>query len=1362
MKKAKLNKTFAVSQILSLIIEIFAFSFILGGMAVFSSEEVKAEGFVSQGCCLEAKDGSICQEMNTADSSLCKKELLGTSCSTVNECQKGCCYDSSNGECAFNSPKEQCLENGGNWNYEPTCRIQQCILGCCILGENAQTSTYKECVNSAKRFNFEINFQALDSDGSCNSKIGLDKTGACVIPSSDYSGENDCKITLKRNCQTGGGVFHENYLCTSKKLDTNCFKAKNTTCLQDKDEIYYVDSCGNPANIYDASKYDDENYWEQTISKELSCSSSDENCGNCNYKSGSFCQEYRKNKDEKPEMGNYVCRDLNCKTADGIKKHGESWCVSDYPFNETVFPVGTRQYRAVCMNGEIRVEPCADFNQEICVEKELRDNTKTEAKCQVNPWRSCLFANDKSTGAEIKEECEKNEYCILFNDYYSNRTSWNETLAANPSDLLLRSDGQILASFDYNMPIEQQGAANANTRDLNGILPHCVPKFAPGFVFWKETQDNNYGGSYIESKYICNIGNFNCISPKTRGCSLTSGFLSNVVCWGTFGLWGLIGNPSCSSWSDEQNWECNINGEHQTVRTNELPKLVAAFNERCRSVGSCGVNTNIAGKIGETNNSFKITRAKMDLHGDLNVISSSDYVLPTEYLASLPKAIKKISSLRDIQEIDSITGLGETSDSSINPRADTNSLQEVEEDVQSSVDAEREASEQAVATSLSNFGMYTGVASLFSSALWLADFFAVSMYSINWNVYYPRLDAYASMPSASAQFASFLNAIGIAALGAAIGSIAGSYLGQAIIRNQHWSPGHEREFMQGIIAYSALMGAGIAIAIYVIQGGCSVGPYGCVVGIIVALVILTAYSIYENCINNDYDENEYYVLNYQCNPWEAPKENSCDLCNNDVRPCSEYRCRSLGEKCVYNNANGEPGICTEGSGDWTSATITPYDDALSEGLKYYNIQSRSVEIKKDDGKDIEAYTTVEFGIQTDKAAQCKIDNKITSKFEDMAVAMNIDQDYGCEAGNCVNQGTYHKVALSPYIPEDESGSATLGLKQGDNRFYIRCKSSAGQVNNAEFVINLKIGEGPDRTPPNIKSASPQSGFYLKQGANSSSAFFLVDEPSECRYSQQVNSRFEDMTKALICMAGSQNSYLGRWPCYTTFGNLSAGENKIYIQCKDHPELAERSESTRNINRNSYEYSINVCSTGLNITKISPEEQIVTGRSPISANLKVETSGCIDGGKATCSYKFGNGGSMDFLNTNSKFHSQEFTNLIAGIHKINITCVDEAGNSDTKTTIIEVSLDNLAPSIIRAYYLDNRKLVVMTDENSVCRYSTNSTLGCSFLYDEDDSVLMSGNQQYHEGYWKYTEDYYIKCRDKYNNTNLNCGAVIRTY
>jgi hypothetical protein len=74
-----------------------------------------------------------------------------------------------------------------------------------------------------------------------------------------------------------------------------------------------------------------------------------------------------------------------------------------------------------------------------------------------------------------------------------------------------------------------------------------------------------------------------------------------------------------------------------------------------------------------------------------------------------------------------------------------------------------------------------------------------------------------------------------------------------------------------------------------------------------------------------------------------------------------------------------------------------------------------------------------------------------------------------------------------------------------------------------------------------------------------------------------------------------------------------------------------------------------------------------------------------------------------------------------------------------------------------------KVYIITDEESMCKYSTSSCNfdmskeGISMPYDFDASKT-------HYAEWKTDQNYYIKCSDKYNNqpNPSECSIVIRPY
>jgi hypothetical protein len=1256
--------------------------------------------------------------------------------------------------CSYNSPKQKCETSRGNWSNSATCQIQECSLGCCILSDQATVATSRECTNLANQLNLKKDFQPLDADGSCNSKLGLLETGACLYPSNDFSGENDCKFTSKAQCS---GTFYKDVLCTSKALNTNCKPAKNTTCVETKDQVYYLDSCGNTANVYDANRYNDTIYWDKIIPTSNSCSPSSKDCGNCNYLTGSICSQYKSKIDTKPTIGNNVCRDLNCKNG---KKNGESWCVSDYSNRETsaVAPIGSRWFKGICFDGEISIEPCADFNNEICIDNSATSGNSSgfsEAKCIINDWRSCISANEKKTYDEVKNECEKYSQCVMFLDIEGNEKY--ENLAG-----FIKGEAQVGKSTP-------RGNAGSIGEGENKVMAFCVPKFTPGLIFWNNplsatgtqktatpttpttkttastTAQNNggsslgYGGTIEETKAICALGSFSCVSHLRKD------------------------NPNSpgAKWEDKENAECNIDAANSESKE-KVPLLLEALNERCRSLGPCGVYTNVAGELG-SNNGSSITRVKIDAKGKTkNNFNTDGYSLTEEYVSSLvgkpgviaPGNIKTLTAL----VVFALTGRA-ISGFTVGPVPGTTAGPTF------ATEATATGTGSASIAPTANLGgeiMYTSGASTTGAG-------ATSSVTAGGVTGSGATGGGAAGGGGAGASSGGLMAVGTAVGYAAAAAFAGYQVGQLIGKKSGMTPGETES-----LSYSlAVLGGGTVLASSSAVVGTAatsttagtgllgmLGPWAsiggacwpCLVAVVIAAILTYMFTG---------QDNAYYIINYKCEPWKAPQIGNCNLCNDDVRTCSEYRCKSLGLNCQYFNDNGEPGWCAENKDIW-SAKITPWPEAISNGLKYTDIADTHFSIQGSASIEVPAWTTLDFGIITDKPAQCKIDNKHTKTFDEMSTSFNIDSE-SCQTSVCSSvQGTHHKISLSEILGTNTTATYTLGMVEGENNYYIRCKNFAGQENAAEFAIKIIVAAGPDLTPPLITAFNPKDNSYLKVGTNSSNLVISVNEAADCRYSQSVDNRFEDMGGRVTCINDPSMVILGSWPCYATLGNLTIGSNQFYFQCSHPPTNDPRTNGTTIINRNSKVYNLNVCSQGLNITKLEPKDKIITGKSPISLTLEAQTSGCIDNGKAVCYYRFNSGADIAFLNTDSTEHSQIFNNLAAGVNNITVSCIDAAGNTANESIKLNVYLDNQAPVLLRAFSL-NQKLTVITDETSECKYIDNSTTGCNFNFDTDNSNLMENTANYHYATWNENKDYYIKCRDIYNNTNLNnCLIAIKTY
>ncbi|MBU1136143.1 MAG: hypothetical protein KJ559_01395 [Nanoarchaeota archaeon] len=430
---------------------IFLIAFILLFSAIVFAQGVNY-------CCEKTSYGAWCQEDSQEECDSAYRNAP-TSCESTSFCKLGCCYDSSEGTCMESTPQKVCQDSKGTWTESKECEIPQCNLGCCVLGTQASFVTLTRCKKLSSLYGLTTDFRtAIGSELECISLASLSDEGACVLEI-DY--ERTCTFTSRQGCKsmqegsqlkngtiTGNITFYKNLLCSDEELGTNCGPTEQTTCVEGKDEVYFVDSCGNTANVYDSEKVKDKSYWKEKIPKSESCgvgsaNTNSRDCGNCNYFDGSICKDYKKISSRRPTYGNFICSDLNCDASETSDKkphkHGESWCSTDaYPDAP-----GSRYFRHLCMNGDEIIEPCADFRQEICIQDAIQTakGDFSQAACRVNRWQDC----------------------------YSQGSS--------------------------------KDCINTDKRDCKWAGDKCVPEHPPGFKFWDEG----------ETEGICSQANAQCI-----------------------------------------------------------------------------------------------------------------------------------------------------------------------------------------------------------------------------------------------------------------------------------------------------------------------------------------------------------------------------------------------------------------------------------------------------------------------------------------------------------------------------------------------------------------------------------------------------------------------------------------------------------------------------------------------------------------------------------------------------------------------------------------------------------------------------------------------------------------------------------
>lgn len=510
-------------------INLLVFGIIFAFAIVFLSNNANAAG-VSY-CCektlvqTDGSGGAWCQ--NVPDVSRCDTSnglrVVPTSCEATSYCKLGTCVNPVEGVCMENTPQRTCEEPQGNtkglWFNSAPDKIPQCQLGCCLIGEQAAFTTQTRCKQLSSLYGLESNYRTdIRTEAQCIASAFSELKGACVF---EENLQRTCRFTTRKDCQailssapaaatnansaatnSGGGFFsslfggsqttsnaattnktaatnlgfYEGSLCSDEKLGTICGPSVKTKIVDGRDEVFFVDTCGNTANIYDSNRQNDRTYWDKIIPKAESCGFTDANgnansasCGNCDYLSGSAGALFDRFRDSTaPKMGDYICRSLNCKfdsNGDGTPedfKHGETWCApspgtSGISVNSDGSVVqkninyakenvpGSRYYREVCYNGEVTIEPCADFRQEICIQSSIGTTSSQfrTAACRVNKWQDCIAQT-------TKRDCENSE----------------------------KRDCNWGGGGDCTDKESCRGLVNAQYL--------CFPKYSPGFNFWTE------------------------------------------------------------------------------------------------------------------------------------------------------------------------------------------------------------------------------------------------------------------------------------------------------------------------------------------------------------------------------------------------------------------------------------------------------------------------------------------------------------------------------------------------------------------------------------------------------------------------------------------------------------------------------------------------------------------------------------------------------------------------------------------------------------------------------------------------------------------------------------------------------------
>ncbi|MEM3116393.1 MAG: hypothetical protein QXX55_01880 [Candidatus Pacearchaeota archaeon] len=496
------------------------------------------------------------------------------------------------------------------------------------------------------------------------------------------------------------------------------------------------------------------------------------------------------------------------------------------------------------------------------------------------------------------------------------------------------------------------------------------------------------------------------------------------------------------------------------------------------------------------------------------------------------------------------------------------------------------------------------------------------------------------------------------------------------------------------------------------------------------------------------------TVTFQCKLWQPPSGGSdCSLCNNNLLPCTEYQCKSLGAGCELINKNSdEPRCIWKNERDIAPPTITPWAGALQPGYRYEPIPGgRGVEVKYQSQRCLPEWTPFTIGIELDKEGYCKLDFVSTRNFSQM----RFDFD-----GSTLYKKRHIQQFTFPGAQYILRNAAINITNAGQFNIYVRCESINGKSNIDEFLFKFCTNDEPDNTPPIITGFNPRDGtpvaYFNENQQRLIRVQVFTNEPAQCKWSME-DQNYESMENMLYCPLNplSFNANLN----YVCSGNLTGLQNnlqnKFYFRCND---------TFGNINTQSRTLTL-LGTEALYISSVSPNATIVKGStSPVKVTLRAQTNAGFRRGEAICSYSNNNapGSYIRFSNTSTNSHS---TNLYlgSGDYVYYIRCYDEAGNSDTKIINFEVQTDTSPPIVVRAYK-EAQNLKIVTNEEGRCVYSTNNNLRCEYDFNQGLNMTRSSNKKIHSTNWDKTKTYYIKCQDEFENRPLPnfCSIEIRPF
>ncbi len=484
----------------------------------------------------------------------------------------------------------------------------------------------------------------------------------------------------------------------------------------------------------------------------------------------------------------------------------------------------------------------------------------------------------------------------------------------------------------------------------------------------------------------------------------------------------------------------------------------------------------------------------------------------------------------------------------------------------------------------------------------------------------------------------------------------------------------------------------------------------------------------------------------QCMPYMPPVGgDDCDVCGADSeRPCSKYRCESLGSACIWNGttADGIPceqgtdcGVCHAEINDGIPPLITRVnvDSEFRASPEQPGMPPTTIIISKSDGQPIDPWTTLPIELEFNERAVCKWHTSPTLNFDEMPPLWFGSNSWKMSQAEALQIGQ---------------------LIQGHNtiQIYLRCADVYMNANTAEYTIQFTVTT-TDLTPPIVLGTDRDYHPYFGHSVTELPLSIYVNEMASCRWSKQ--------DQAYELMSGEQcetEPIVSGFECNTNLTGLVPDiPNYFYIRCND---------TSGNINQQSYELMLHP-TPPLLITSIDPADgSTIKGCEVSGVELEAMTNGGADNGIATCYWSNADigieQGMTKFTETNDVVHR---TNLSAISQTVYIKCHDSVLNIADNRTSFSVISDIYAPKITRIYK-SGGSLFIRTDEDATCSYHYSAGRkipGCDFAANDTlYARLFSTGGTEHSTEWDETgEPWYVKCYDECMNgwqKSLDCTVI----